>query len=309
MQNVKKKWLMNILCIHVEQIFKQLTQRHQVGCIKGRQMLHHIWGVCSSYDAMQSGALVTFDYSNAFPSLTHQYIAAVLELIHLPATYIAFVLDVLSPLPFLFGKGGGPRSLPAAGSYSLHAQFGTPFHAYLKDHNIFPQKLVTHFTSWCQAYGVQLHAWALPYLQLGPIPYKTFDYLSYSMKSFSIDGSFVLDGLVDQSMIGQLPLWHSAVFKSELHPTYYSPKLISMNILIVADLFDEHPHAHLLKYIGPTWQDLYRNAPRNMLIVQVTDWSLPSVWTAAWAKSLTLKRLAANLHTETRCSPRVWQVF
>ena len=488
-------------------------------------MLHHVWGVCSSYDTMHTGALVTFDYSNAFPSLTHQYIAAVLELIQLPASYMAFVLDVLSaPYHFCVGRGvvrevifqpqagigqGDPFSpvlfsfcvsfilypierversvpymyaddlcivisgtrivpiiqeiceimnrfaifsglkinfskcgivvkgplhpldqqateqtpsgevllgislcphvkylgvrmgnitsdeafsfplaeaqrrasrlaalqfslrerilllktwilptvlltarayfpsditikalkgvfntalgvdswgvtldqiaqLPELGGYQLptpkvwlHAQFGTAFHAFLKDPNVFPASLVTRFTNWCHTFGVQLHAWALPYLQLGPIPYKTFDYLSFSVKSFSIARRYVLDGLADQSAIGQLPLWHSAVFKNESHLTYYSPKLISMSILTIADLFDEHmlPRADLLKHIGPTWQALYRQAPRNMLTVPVTDWSLPSVWTAAWAKSLTLKRLAANPHTETRCSPRVWQAF
>ena len=45
-------------------------------------MLHHMWGVCSTYDTMRPGALVTFDYSNAVPSLTHQYIATVLGECH-----------------------------------------------------------------------------------------------------------------------------------------------------------------------------------------------------------------------------------
>ena len=85
LQNVKKKWVVNILCIQVEQNFQQLTHRKQVGCIKGRQMMHHIWGLRSQYESMSRGALVTFDFSNAFPTLTHQFISAVLQLIHLPA--------------------------------------------------------------------------------------------------------------------------------------------------------------------------------------------------------------------------------
>ena len=54
-------------------------------------MMHHIWGMRSEKESMSRGALVTFDFSNAFPTLTHQFISAVLQLIHLPAHYITFI--------------------------------------------------------------------------------------------------------------------------------------------------------------------------------------------------------------------------
>ena len=59
------------------------------------------------------------------------------------------------------------------------------------------------------------------------------------------------------------------------------------------------PFLLALSHIGPRWHMLYQRAPRNLLKVLITDWSLPSVWTASRAKSLTLKRLAANPYMET----------
>ena len=97
LQNVKKIWVMNILCIRVEQIFQRLTHRKQVGCVRGKQTMHHIWGVRSQCESMSRGALVTFDFSNAFPTLTHQFISAVLQLI--------FVEDPDGALPFLCRQG------------------------------------------------------------------------------------------------------------------------------------------------------------------------------------------------------------
>ena len=112
---------------------------------------------------------------------------------------------------------------------------------------------------WCKQYGVCLHAWAWPYIQLGPVPYKTFGYLAYSLKSFSIARRYILDGLADPTAQGQLPLWHSAVFKHAKHLTYYCPALIKKNILTVQDLYyvcGRIP-AHLSSKIAPTRKVIY----------------------------------------------------
>ena len=88
LHDVKKQWPMNIVCLQVEQHFQRLTYRCQVGCVKGRQMFHHIWSTSSGYEDMSQGILVSFDFSNAFPSLSQAFIADVLESICLPASYI-----------------------------------------------------------------------------------------------------------------------------------------------------------------------------------------------------------------------------
>ena len=125
-----------------------------------------------------------------------------------------------------------------------------------------------------------LHSWAIPYLQLGRVPYKTFDFLSCSPKSFSSARHYIIDGLAHPLQIGQVPLWHSAAFKNDKRLTYYSTKLVSMKVLTVADLYDSslNPHANLMCHIRLTWQMLYQRAPRNLLKVPITDWLLPSVW-------------------------------
>ena len=154
-----------------------------------------------------------------------------------------------------------------------------------------------------------LHAWALPYLQLALVPYKTFSFLSHSLKSLSIARRYVLDGLADPQQVGQVPLCNSAAFKNSQHLTYYSTKLISMGVLPVADMYDDalKPMAQLLRHVGPTWRELHTHAPTNLHKVPVADWSLPSVWAGVWGKSLTPKRLASNPFTGTRCSPKVWK--
>ena len=428
LQDVKKKWIMNIICLMVEQIFQQLTHRRQVGCVKGRHMINHIWAVRSRWEGMRSGVLVSFDFSNAFPTLTHNFITAVLRLIELPECMISLILTTLTaPYHFCVGRGvvrevvfhraagigqgdpfspvlfsfcvsfvlfgfdslmhvqaymyaddlgaliqgrhvssivyevlemmkqfgmfsglllnlgncgivvkgnlstrdqqhvtespGGsqlcgiqirqsvrylgvkignltsdeafasylgeaqrrastvgslglskkeaiillktwilPTLLLTARSYFpsehtikalkivfqtalgvdswgvtlrelaqhpecggfqlptpkcwLHAQFGLSFHKFLQHPEVFTETVTSPFRTWCTKYGVCLHAWAWPYIQLGPVPYKTFGYLAYSLKSFSIARRYILDGLADPTAQGQSPLWHSAVFKN-----------------------------------------------------------------------------------------------
>ena len=68
----------------------------------------------------------------------------------------------------------------------IHAQFGLPFHKFLTASHIFTDIVRSRFTAWCTKYGVQLNIWAVPYLQLGPVPYKTFTFLSYGLKYMSI---------------------------------------------------------------------------------------------------------------------------
>ena len=105
-QAIEKKWLMTILCIQVEQIFQQLTHPRQVGCVKGRQMIHHVWGVRRTYERSDRCLMVNFHFSNAFPTPSHAFIQAVLQLIELPMGYILFVLATLrTPYQFCVGRG------------------------------------------------------------------------------------------------------------------------------------------------------------------------------------------------------------
>ena len=55
---------------------------------------------------MLAGAMISFDFSNAFPTLTHEFISAVLRLIEMPSTIISFIMSTLTaPYHFCVGRG------------------------------------------------------------------------------------------------------------------------------------------------------------------------------------------------------------
>ena len=60
----------------------------------------------------------------------------------------------------------------------------------------------------------------LPYLQLGPVPYKTFSFVAYSLKALSIARRYIIDGLSNHEALSEIPLWHSVIFKLDKHLTY-----------------------------------------------------------------------------------------
>ena len=77
-QIVRKKWVMAVVSIQFKQSFQQLAHLRQVGSFKKkRQMLHHIWGVKGLFEIVREAALVTFDFVNVLPTLSHEFIQAV----------------------------------------------------------------------------------------------------------------------------------------------------------------------------------------------------------------------------------------
>ena len=97
---------MTIIMMMVRHIFIHLTHPQQVGCIKGRKMIRHIWGAKGGYDTMTSGIMISFDFSNAFPSLSHAFIRATLSFINIPSCLIELIMSTLvSPYLFCVGRG------------------------------------------------------------------------------------------------------------------------------------------------------------------------------------------------------------
>ena len=150
-------------------------------------------------------------------------------------------------------KDLGGYQLPTPKTW-LHAQFGPPFHNFLHSPNVFFAQTSAKFRNWCHTYGVFLNAWVLPYVQMGPVPYKTFGFLQYSFKSFSISRRYIIDGLGDNSAVGEPPLWHSDIFQNEKQLTYYCPARIQQGITQVKHMFaNGAPQEEVPKKIGPTW--------------------------------------------------------
>ena len=92
---------MTALLIHVEDSLRQITQ---VGCIQHRQMQHHIWGVRGEWGTTESMMLLTIDYRNVFPTLSHNFIRAALTFFSFPPTFVSLVISSLrSQYHFLVG--------------------------------------------------------------------------------------------------------------------------------------------------------------------------------------------------------------
>ena len=74
---------------------------------------------------------------------------------------------------------------PCEGGYSLampdtwlRVQAGLAFVKFMAHPQSFPALVGDHFQMWVYKSGVCLHAHAIPYLQLGAIPYHTMGYLA-----------------------------------------------------------------------------------------------------------------------------------
>ena len=105
---LKKNWFMTTLLIQVEHIPRQIAPpppQQQVGCIKHRQMQHHIWGVRRERDTAESMMLLTIDYRNTFPTLSHIFITTPLTFFSFPPTFMSPVISALrSQYHFVLGS-------------------------------------------------------------------------------------------------------------------------------------------------------------------------------------------------------------
>ena len=68
-------------------------------------MQHHIWGVREEWDTAESMMLLTIDYRNAFPTLSHNFIRAALTFFSFPPTFVNLAISSLkSHYHFLVGS-------------------------------------------------------------------------------------------------------------------------------------------------------------------------------------------------------------
>ena len=90
-------------------------------------MLHHIWGVRSPWESSASMAMLSVDYQNAFPSLSHAFIQSVPEYVCLP---VAFVCLVMQPLrcDYQFFVWASRLSTLSYSNPLRVLRKGTPFH-------------------------------------------------------------------------------------------------------------------------------------------------------------------------------------
>ena len=121
-----------------------------------------------------------------------------------------------------------------------------------------------HFESWAHHHGVPLDGSYLPWLQLGPIPWKTYPFLGMSCRAYSLLRKKALVATRRDELIPGMPVWHSVWFRDTHNNTYYSPAMIRKGIHTVSQMDSQAgggggapPH------VGTTVPDRAGPAPRT----------------------------------------------
>ena len=189
----------------------------------------------------------------------------------------------------------------------LCVQVGLAFARFSGHKSEFPPFITHVFRQWAKKFGAVWTPRAVPYLQLGRVPYSSMGFLALLLKSFSQARRYVLDGLLDgmpidklslwhsvllhnadiRMPVDKLPFWHSVLLHNADNLTYYCPRLIKRGVLLVSDLFDAQgqPNPQLLSMLGPTWRVVYPVSIAKFLHLPSSEWSLNSVWFGSGGKS------------------------
>ena len=179
---------------------------------------------------------------------------------------------------------------------------------FSKHQMAFPPFATVVLRNWARKFGVVWRPRAIPYLQLGPVPYATMGFLAHSLKAFSHARRYDMDGVLPDPCIMDVPLWHGAIFRNAGNLTCHCPRLIKKGDFTLSNLFDVNicPSPSLPSPIGPTWRVVYQESVARFQQLAPFDWSVTSVWVVAWDKSAPLKNMAPVPHVLHRQSSVVW---
>ena len=119
-----------------------------------------------------------------------------------------------------------------------------------------------HFHTWATTLGVPLDPMHLPWLQPGPIPWKTYPFLGTACKAFSLLRKLAPVVLPPQVLVGRLSPWHSCLFRNTNANTYYSPRLIRIGATTMAQLT---ALGESMEFLPPTWPPFYKDAAPRLL--------------------------------------------
>ena len=119
LQTTRQKWLTNILLIQLEDVLLHCIPSQQTGFLRHRSILQHVYGSRALWDGLREGAALSVDFKNAFPTMSHEMVAAALGLMRIPFLYIRLILHLLrAPHLYSVGKGyvAGVYHHPRAGT-------------------------------------------------------------------------------------------------------------------------------------------------------------------------------------------------
>ena len=106
LQTTRHKWLTNILLIQLEDVLLHCIPAQQTGFLRHRSILQHVYGSQALWDGLREGAALSLDFKNAFPTMSHEMVAAALGLMCIPFLYIRLILHLLRA-PYLYSVGKG----------------------------------------------------------------------------------------------------------------------------------------------------------------------------------------------------------
>ena len=109
LQTTRQNWLTNIFPIQLEDVLLHCIPAQQTGFLRHRTILQHVYGSRALWDGLHEGAALSVDFKNAFPTMSHEMVAAALGLMCIPFLYIRLILHLLrAPYLYFVGKGYTP---------------------------------------------------------------------------------------------------------------------------------------------------------------------------------------------------------
>ena len=211
-------------------------------------------------------------------------------------------------LPILELRPGlGGDTLPRPSKFLLW-QHATAFMLSRQESTVVPPLSRSHLRTWASTFGVPLEARFLPWLQLGPIPWKTYPFQGMSCKAFSLLRKPAKVLTPPHTQIDAMPLWHSVLFRDTRMNTYYCPALIRKGIHTIAQLRDMDIAAHLPRTWIPVYQSSLVSLAQPSAPLAKEDEGQPAFW-LQWNKR-TMLRYLMQLSPETpRQTPDTWRAW
>ena len=119
LQATRQKWFTSILLIQRHDVRLHCIPAKQTGFLRHTSIFQHVCGWRALWDGLQEGAALSVDLKNAFPTMSHEMVAAAPGLMCILFLYNRLTLHLLrAPYLYSVGKGYVPRvyHYPRAGT-------------------------------------------------------------------------------------------------------------------------------------------------------------------------------------------------
>ena len=108
---VLPKWISNIFLLQLEDLIAQITPLEQTGFIKGRSIWRNVYSA-RGWEHSDECLMLSLDFSNAYPTMSHNLTQAILETCAVPPLMIRAIIAMLK-FPPTYGVGRGDTQAPS----------------------------------------------------------------------------------------------------------------------------------------------------------------------------------------------------